>query len=46
MSEITLRDATGNFLAADSNRTKTFVWNNEFELGDLRNATVLPRLVN
>lgn len=54
MSEITSRDATGNFIAADSDRAKAFIWNNEFESGVLVNdsgaekkfelGTVLGRL--
>lgn len=39
MSELTTRDATGNFIAADSNRAKAFIWNNEFENGTLLNAS-------
>lgn len=39
MSEITLRSATGNHLTADSDRSKVFIGNNEFEVGTLLNAT-------
>ena len=39
MSEITTRNATGNHLTADSDRAKTFIGNNEFEVGTLLNAT-------
>ena len=39
MSELTTRDATGNFIAADSNRAKAFIWNNEFEQGMLLNQS-------
>lgn len=38
MSEITTRDAKSNFLAADSNRAKLFIWNNVFETGTFLNA--------
>jgi len=36
---ITTRDATGNFLAADSDRQKVFIFNNEFESGTLLNSS-------
>lgn len=39
MSEITTRNATDNFIAADSQRGATFVGNNEFEVGTLLNAS-------
>lgn len=44
MSELTTRDATGNFIAADSNRAKAFIWNNEFENGTLLNASGAQKL--
>lgn len=36
---ITTRNATQNFIAADSLRQKAFIFNNEFESGSLLNAT-------
>ena len=39
MSKLTTRDATNNFLAADTDRSKTFIFNNEFETGTLLNAS-------
>lgn len=39
MSEMTTRNATQNFIAADTTRQKAFIFNNEFEIGSLLNAT-------
>jgi len=36
---IVTRDAASNFLAADSDRQKTFIFNNDFESGALLNAS-------
>lgn len=36
---ITTRNATQNFIAADSLRQKAFIFNNEFESGSMLNAT-------
>jgi len=36
---MTVRNATRNFLAADTDRRKAFVWNNIFEVGSMLNAT-------
>jgi len=40
MSEITIRTATDNFIAADTNRAKTFLGDNRFEVGTLKNAAL------
>ena len=39
MSEMTTRNVTRNFLAADTDRCKAFIWNNIFEVGSMLNAT-------